>query len=409
MYGSMVAVSDRARSTLSWLQAGLTGAQRWYLRLHARTPGPLPPGIQICWAESADDLRAAFALMGRVLPVNRLAAGLVRRDQLSPAASIYHLLPTTRVLIAKRDGQVVACLTFIKDSMLGLPVEASCDVSRFRNNRARLAELAWPVVAEGLGARHWSVLAHLFRHAYLHALRDAGVDMFVGSVARSQLAYVEGVMFCRQLFPGLAVAPHAHVFIDLRLAFERFASHYRGLGVERNLFRFFTEDRSATRAAGEWRLAAADFRELFSESIPLLGDLAAPRRQMIQELYPSKEHKQVIAGEANVVFLNRARRQPRFASECRGFIDIKGRRQKIDLAVSDVSIHGFRATLSSPIRFGGFIDVTMQLPGDVRVALKALPVWNDQAMHYGFKIELAARSWAEYVQACQASKNKQAR
>lgn len=74
----------------------------------------------------------------------------------------HHVLPTTEILIAKYEDTVIATLTLINDSSLGLPMDAGWDLRPLRNSHAQIAELTGLCVKPGFNKKTGALLFPLY-------------------------------------------------------------------------------------------------------------------------------------------------------------------------------------------------------------------------------------------------------
>ena len=72
-------------------------------------------------AETREELEACFA----VLHDAYVDSGFMKPDPSGMRVTIYHALPTTSILCAKYDGEVVGTISLIRESALGVPLQAS--------------------------------------------------------------------------------------------------------------------------------------------------------------------------------------------------------------------------------------------------------------------------------------------
>lgn len=71
-------------------------------------------------ADCLDEVRAALTLVHE----SYLKAGLTRETPHRMRITPWHLLPTTEVFVAARDGEVVGTLSLVRDGELGIPMES---------------------------------------------------------------------------------------------------------------------------------------------------------------------------------------------------------------------------------------------------------------------------------------------
>ncbi len=91
-------------------------------------------------AQCREDYCGAF----RVVYEAYLEKGLTRPNLFQMRVTPYQLLPTTEVLVAVRQGEVIATLSLVRDGLLGLPMESVYpeEVAALRDRDLRLAEVS---------------------------------------------------------------------------------------------------------------------------------------------------------------------------------------------------------------------------------------------------------------------------
>ncbi len=117
--------------------------------------------IQISLARSESDLTGAF----RLLYDSYLRAGLVQENAIEMRLTPYHLLPTTEVLVAKYQSEIVSTLTMVADSKLGLPIESmyASQIAELRSQGLRVAEMGSLADRRSSPVRFASVFAEMAR------------------------------------------------------------------------------------------------------------------------------------------------------------------------------------------------------------------------------------------------------
>lgn len=97
-----------------------------------------PPAFRI--AQGYDDYCGAFRLVYEAY----LRAGLTRPNPFRMRVTPYQLLPTTEVLVAVHQGEVIATLSLVRDGPMGLPMESTYpdEVAALREQGLCLAEVS---------------------------------------------------------------------------------------------------------------------------------------------------------------------------------------------------------------------------------------------------------------------------
>ena len=118
-------------------------------------------GIQVSLARTESDFCGAF----RLLYNSYLRAGLVEENAIEMRLTPYHLLPSTEVLVAKYQAEVVSTLTMVTDSKLGLPIESmyASQIAELRSKGLRVAEMGSLADRRHSPVRFASVFADMAR------------------------------------------------------------------------------------------------------------------------------------------------------------------------------------------------------------------------------------------------------
>ena len=94
--------------------------------------------IQFKVAENQDELEQALEIVHE----SYLSKRLIKAEDSQLRVTKYQCLPTTRVLVAKIGEDVVATMTVILDTPMGLPIETVTDIQAFRKQGLRIAEIS---------------------------------------------------------------------------------------------------------------------------------------------------------------------------------------------------------------------------------------------------------------------------
>lgn len=91
---------------------------------------------------------------------------------------LHHVLPSTKVVVAKAGDRVVGTITVVEDSCLGLPMDEAFgdELGQLRERRRRLAEGASLAAGRVDGVPGVAIVVRLLRMAVLYAARIARRD-----------------------------------------------------------------------------------------------------------------------------------------------------------------------------------------------------------------------------------------
>ncbi|MEZ6138620.1 MAG: long-chain N-acyl amino acid synthase [Pirellulaceae bacterium] len=175
--------------------------------------------IDVSLARTESDLNGAFSL----LYDSYLRAGLVQPNAIEKRLTPFHLQPTTEVLVAKYEGQVVSTMTMAADSSLGLPMESMYpqQVAELRSRSLRLAEMGSLADRRNSPVRFACVFAEMAR-LVVQVAESREIDALVlASHPRHAKLYARTLGF--KQFGDLTSCPYAkgNPAVALLLEFDR--------------------------------------------------------------------------------------------------------------------------------------------------------------------------------------------
>jgi hypothetical protein len=195
---------------------------------------------------------------------------------------LHDALPDTTTLVVREGARVIATLTEVFDSPLGLPADDvfADQLAPLRRDGRRPCELISLASETDSMARGTDTLKALFRAAYVVAAQVEDATDLVMTVNPRHTAFYERIMLFSRLgevrdYGKVAGAPAVLMRLDLRTAVATWrACHARG-GGDAELYRFFCEDPAIpalrrSLLAARRPLAEAEIREWFSERRALI-------------------------------------------------------------------------------------------------------------------------------------------
>ena len=241
-----------------------------------------------------------------------LAAGLTEPRPSRMLITVHDALPGTTSFLVERDGgpgdspSAVASLTLIPDGPVGLPIDvfaggALKDLRAAGRHPVELAKLATVAATEKRGHNRRppreEILLHLFRLAYLTALREEDATDLVIGVSPHQARFFRRVFLFEPLNGPGADRPDDSLTVPLRLDLTTARSRHekrasRGAG-EHHLFSFFVNEQEPDIL--EWLrrrrtpLTPEEVHCLFAERTELLKKVDEATRRLILKLYPGLE------------------------------------------------------------------------------------------------------------------------
>ena len=223
----------------------------------------------------------------RLVHTQYVGRGYAERDASGRRLLLHHALPTTRIFRVTSASRVVATVSLVPDSLLGLPMDAlyAAQLRPLRAAGRRLAEVSALAAAPGAGP---ATVAKLMSHLMLYAEGLGRVDDLCVTVHPRHIRFYERLGFSRlgavRHYAAVNGAPAVALRLDLRVALatadERREAARRflvGADRERALARLREEQ---SRSA----LTAPEFVRFFVGQ-PVLETAPAARRAVVQTHY----------------------------------------------------------------------------------------------------------------------------
>ncbi|MBI4406204.1 MAG: hypothetical protein HY537_18740 [Deltaproteobacteria bacterium] len=352
-------------------------------------------------AETKEEFEQAFRLMHDCNPRARHSPGLY--------LSVFHSLPETRVLIAVREGTVLATLTVIPKNRYGFAMDQAFDTSAFKRYGARVAEVTGLAFIRELPCKRDAVLFLLFKYLYQSCLTYFGVDCILTTVRLKDCLFYQGVLLFdrmakastrHELFSSQTVGLHLH----LRECYGRYAELYGTKSRDRDLFDYFTSadpalllsPKKTLRKPTDPNMSPELLDYFFNVQTDFFSKLTERERSLLLGLYNKKSAygKVLPKVDSRSKFLYRSDR--RYTLPCSGKITLGLGNRVVSIEVHNVSRNGFSASLGEPIRFGDSLSVSIFADGRPVVQLQAYPVWSHELV-YGFNIASCTPDWEKLI------------
>lgn len=244
------------------------------------------------WAQTLDEHKKAFALVHE----EYLRARYIRHPRPSRMLfNIHNLLPSSSVLIMKRNEDVVSTLSLIRDAKpFGLPMDSiySDELNELRQSGRRLTEACGLATSDTFRWRNFFMFS--FREMYWHAVNTGASDICI-MVNPKHVAFYKTIFLFEELgpekfYPRLGV-PAVALRMNLESHEERLRDAYSGFDASCNLYRFFYEAQPET---GEEERLKLNLGEGFSLTDKLFQDFFAKKTDAFESL--NQEQKSYVLG-----------------------------------------------------------------------------------------------------------------
>lgn len=373
---------------------------------------PTPPkDLTIKLAESKEELEGAFSLLKKWMQKNELIKDKALEEKFW--VGFYHALPSTSILIALRNGEVVGTLSIVRNNIFGLPIESHFEVSTLKRYGARIAEVTALAFRENENKDE--IIFPLFKYLYEYCIHFMGVDYLLISIQKKLTDFYSNILLFDEI-PNLnpialkngkpSILNHRAMYLDLRLAYKKFAVFYGGKGMTQDLFHYiFTTPRfesfifpNRTYFKTMDPVMTPELLDyFFNRMTQTFSSLTDFQKSLLFNVYDREKYGGVLPEpDTKIAFLN-ARAHRRFHINCHGRIYLGEGSRMINISVKDASKSGFAANLSQSIRFGHAVKIHVAI-GQFDIAqIEAFPVWTDNKGVYGFSIIKASDNWNHFL------------
>ncbi len=384
-------------------------------------PSSWPSSLVFKIAETQTELEQAFSL----LHDSYVAAGFMDPSKSGLRVTPHHLLPTTTTLVALSKGRVVATVALVRDSVLGLPMDSIFELSHFRENGERIAEVSSLAIAPEFRVGGGPFLHSFIRFLWRYSLFYHGTNRFLIAVNPSMRELYESIYLFQPATEAYEVehydyvkgAPAIGLETSLDDSLRRFKQVYGDKTDERNLYRFmamnpldherYPKRKFYTVNDSVWTPETLRYFLVRYEELESL--LSKKVLVQLQDAYDRRGIQSVVEG-----LLGREGRIP--TGSLRGYrhdvrcpIRIVVRNEfgqeayGRELVVNDVSRDGMRIFMgrqhdrSLPIELFASMSATVTLAPGVFSNLRIIPIWKSQFGHVGVQIEQSDSAWRRFI------------
>jgi hypothetical protein len=217
--------------------------------------------------------------------------------------TLHNAVPDAVTLMVERGDEVVAALTAVPDSPLGLPADEhyKTELDQLRSSGHRLCELI--SLGVGSGNQEAQVLAKIFNAAYVHAYRVSGLTDFVITITPRHARFYRRLLCFENLGPIKVHSRYYDSFacmeteaclehLPLSLPEELIRREHEGRGSakRRNLYRMFENASSEEEMAEMIRKSVRPMTErelsyFFVEHSNLFAEASPEQMSCIADLY----------------------------------------------------------------------------------------------------------------------------
>lgn len=329
----------------------------------------------------------------------------------------YHTMPTTAVLIAKNEitGEVIATMSVVTDSPLGLPLEDLWSIEHLRTKSRRIAEISSLAIKRSYRSKHGDILFPLCKYMYHLSKEHLGIDLLVASVH----PMVKDLYTCIFPFRSIDNRVHTYDFVQGAKAVGLYLN-INGQGekdLERqwgnqptkyNYYQYLTSPGGegfhfpdgGGKDVARYILTPEQLEYLFQECSSVFSSLSPNQRLALVNTYHTKQYRNILNRNTEIPILS-SRREPRFVLNLRCRILMKD--TIIPATVLDGSLYGLRIYLEhgmgTRLASGDLFHISVRLSSKESTSLSCRATWTstDKSL-VGIQItQQAPEEWLTYI------------
>ncbi len=245
----------------------------------------LPAELQLKQAETEDEIRQALTLVHD----SYVELGYMDPVEMRLRFSKYLALPTTVILIAKWNDEVVGTISIIADSALGLPSESSWPIHSIRNQGLLIAEISSLAIKKDYRMRRGKLLLPLCKLMYRYCLDILKLDGIIASTTTEVEAFYTDVLLFKTLKQAKGFKhdlvkgnPSICCFLPVGKQWENlFVKAYGNKPIEKNLHHFFAVAETPQIKLPKNKISLQSF---FNEKNAALTSLIKNEASLLQDL-----------------------------------------------------------------------------------------------------------------------------
>lgn len=277
--------------------------QESLLRQLIRVPLESPPELVIKLAETEDELTEAF----RVLHDSYVQSNFSSAQSSGLRLIKQFSAPTTCIIVAKWNHQVVGTLSVVVDGPMGLPMESEFDLSVLRSRSLRFGEISSLAIKKEF--RHNKDILLLMFNFYLWMARDyLQLDAAVIAVDPAWTSFYQGLFFFKKLqvktvqnysfVNGAPAAGFYHEIDEMLASMDTHFSHRRDVN---NVRKFFASQfkchhfpPSQIHRSFYNCLRSDLLKRFFSDLSPVFSQLTEQEKLYLWKAYPTETHRHAL-------------------------------------------------------------------------------------------------------------------
>lgn len=371
------------------------------------------PGIKIKVAESKDEIEQAY----KILHDTYLETKLIDEETSGLRVTKYHALPTTTLCVVKHFDKVIGTFTIIQDSIFGLPIDATSDITELRKRNSKIAEISSLAIAKDSGLRRGKLMFPVINFIHLYCQEVGNINALVAVVNDTAKFFYEDII----CFKPLSVKEEANEYsyvkhnginpLALEFKYEKndnFANemknNYRNYPIEKNVYHYmyvYRDRQHVELPEHDYPLTSHNsidpetVREYFKNRTSTFEQLSSDEKNALKKIYGSP----IVIRETGVCHSGpeSSRANMRFPTSLRSDLVTGNLLEKNYSQIIEASMLGAAIFTEKKMNVGELVIIKTVLNGK-EVKLKANVIWeNSEFNRYGilFKGEIP-KEWLIY-------------
>lgn len=217
------------------------------LRSKIRINSELANGFEFKIAQRKDEFEGAC----RLVHDRYVQKGYMERRKSGMRLSLFHAFPETTTFIGKKNDLLAYTLTLFQDSLLGLPMDSiyKKELDSLRAQGRKIAEVGALAAHPDIQNEDQTVLMHGNKIMHKYGRDYLGVDDLVIAINPKHQWLYEHVLLFEKIgdltqYDYVKKAPAVAYRLNLRSAEANYRAVYEGCLPEKNLHKFFMEEKS---------------------------------------------------------------------------------------------------------------------------------------------------------------------
>lgn len=197
-------------------------------------------GIVFKLAETTSEYEQAF----QILHDEYVSTNIINAENSLMRVTKFHALPTSAVIIAKRNDEVIATVSVIIDTSMGLPIDQTANVEFLREKSLRIGEISSLAIKRSSGLRRGVILFPMLTFMFRYSKFYCGIEHFVVSVNPRVAPFYEAIFGFMKLkdkgreYSFVNVKRVYSMFLDLNKLNDKLAKVYRYSSAKKDVHNF---------------------------------------------------------------------------------------------------------------------------------------------------------------------------